>query len=118
MSVDINSTIAQRTAAPQGSMGKLKRAMKTSSAVGDVEFTECAALVFPKLDELAVATGDEAQGKREKLKHYKNFSETYFDRRAQAKHVSSNPNTFRPSCLALPFSLQQSRWLSLFPITR
>jgi len=69
-------------------MDKFKRNMKTGSAVGDVEFTECATLVFPKLDELADQHGPEADNKKARLRHYKAFSETYFDRRAQAKLVS------------------------------
>ena len=88
VSVDITSTIADRMTAPEGTGAKIKRAMKTSSGTGNIEFTECAALVFPKLDELAVATGEEAETKKEKIKHYKGFADTYFDRRAQAKHVS------------------------------
>ncbi len=87
--IDVTSTIHQRIQPAQG-MGKLKRSMKTSSGVGDVEFTECAALVFPALDELAVQEGGEAEKKRDKLKHYKGFAATYFDRRAQAQLVRSH----------------------------
>ncbi|KAJ9611130.1 hypothetical protein H2200_004313 [Cladophialophora chaetospira] len=93
VSVDITSTIADRMAAPQGTGAKIKRAMKSSSGTGNIEFTECAALIFPKLDELAVATGEEAETKKAKLKHYKGFADTYFDRRAQAKHAGKNPDS-------------------------
>jgi hypothetical protein len=98
VSIDITSTIADRMAAPQGTGAKIKRAMKASSATANVEFTECAALVFPKLDELAVATGEEAETKKAKIKHYKGFADTYFDRRSQAKHVSVMSFGVNPSC--------------------
>jgi hypothetical protein len=87
-SIDVTSTIAQRETSVHG-VDKVKRSMKSSSAAGDIEFTECASLVFPALDELAVEQGPEADSKRAKLKHYKSFSDIYFDRRAQAKHVST-----------------------------
>ncbi|KIV86735.1 hypothetical protein PV11_02330 [Exophiala sideris] len=90
--IDLNATISQREASVHG-MDKFKRNMKTGSAVGDVEFTECATLVFPKLDELADQHGPDADSKKAKLKHYKAFSETYFDRRAQAKLAGKNPNS-------------------------
>ncbi|KAI1615166.1 hypothetical protein EDD37DRAFT_649834 [Exophiala viscosa] len=91
--IDLNATIAQREEHVHG-MDKLKRNMKTGSAVGDVEFTECATLVFPKLDELADQHGPDADSKKAKLRHYKAFSETYFDRRAQAKLPGKNPSSF------------------------
>ncbi|KIW23610.1 uncharacterized protein PV07_11797 [Cladophialophora immunda] len=92
-SVDVTSTVAERVSTPHGTGAKIKRAMKTSSGPNTVEFTECAALVFPKLDELAVQTGDEAERKRDKVKHYKGFADVYFDRRAQAKHAGKNPDS-------------------------
>jgi hypothetical protein len=101
VSVDMTSTIADRMEAPEGTGEKIKRSMKTSSGTGNIEFTECAALVFPKLDELAVATGDHAETKREKIKHYKGFAGTYFDRRAQAKHVSAVFDHLRSSLSTL-----------------
>ncbi len=104
-SVDLSATVASRMAAPTGAAGKLKRAMKTSSAASDIEFTECAPLVYPKLDELAAQTGDVAERKRDKLKHYKEFSATYFDRRAQAKHVSHLPVFALPTLIVITISL-------------
>ena len=92
ITIDITSTIAHRMEAPQGTAEKIKRKMKTSSGTSNVEFTDCAALVFPKLDELAITTGSKAETK-EKLRHYKGFADTYFDRRAQAKHMSWSPYT-------------------------
>jgi hypothetical protein len=77
-------------APPVGTGQKLKRTMKTSSGKGNVEFTKCAALVYPQLDQLETATGGEVETGKEKLKHYKSFVGTYFDRRAQAKEVSSS----------------------------
>ncbi|OAP63157.1 hypothetical protein AYL99_02384 [Fonsecaea erecta] len=92
-SVDVTRTVAARMATPESTGAKVKRAMKTSAGASGVEFAECAPLVFPELDELAVQTGAEAECKRDTLKHYKSFAEVYFDRRAQAKHAGENPDS-------------------------
>lgn len=97
LEVDISSSIADRMSTPDGLGAKTKRAMKTSSREGKIEFTECATLVYPKLDDLVASTGAEAETKKEKMKHYKGFADRYFDQRAQAKHVClPSPQGFVP----------------------
>ncbi|KAK4945607.1 hypothetical protein LTR10_015226 [Elasticomyces elasticus] len=91
-SMDLTGTIAQRETPVHG-IDKVKRSMKTGSAVGDVEFTECATLVFPHLDILAAQEGGDAESKKAKLKHYSAFAGTYFDRRAQAKYAAKHPDS-------------------------
>lgn len=86
--VNLTSTISSSINQPDST--SLMRRFKASSGAtyGEMEFPETAPLVFPELDRLANATGEEAVRKRDKLKKAGAFMTDYYDRRAQAEYVS------------------------------
>jgi hypothetical protein len=100
VSVDVTSTTAVASHIPPSSTttSTTKHSTQKSSGTHAVEFTECAALVFPTLDDIATSKTPEAEGMKAKLKHYKGFATEYVDRRAQAEHVSPpyHPHSISP----------------------
>jgi hypothetical protein len=86
--VNINETIHSNLTPPEGIAQKTTHSLRPSMGkTNGVAFTETAPLVFPALDALAGNNSQEAITQKEKLKHAANFTNEYFDRRAQAKHV-------------------------------
>ena len=53
-----------------------------------MEFPQVAPLIYPALDNLAEQQGEDAVRMRDKLKKKAHFVDDYWDKRAQAKHVS------------------------------
>ncbi|KAI9736969.1 MAG: hypothetical protein M1834_000558 [Cirrosporium novae-zelandiae] len=92
--VNINETIQSNLTPPEGIAQKTKHSLRPSMGnTNGVAFTETAPLVFPSLDALAGNNSQEAKTQKEKLKSAANFTSEYFDRRAQAKYASKNPDS-------------------------
>lgn len=88
--VNINETIHSNLTPPEGIAKKTKHSLRPSMGkTNGVAFTETAPLVFPALDHLDGQNTQEAKTQKEKLKSAANFTNDYFDRRAQAKYVCS-----------------------------
>lgn len=85
VNVDVNTTIKNSVSNPGGMSRKFQSSSGTTT---DFEFMQTAQLVFPGLDYIAAAPGEEAKGIKNKLKRSKNFVTEYMDRRAQAEFVS------------------------------
>jgi hypothetical protein len=100
VNVDVNTTIKNSASNPGGMSRKFQSSSGTTT---EFEFMQTAQLVFPGLDYIAAAPGEEAKGIKNKLKRSKNFVTEYMDRKAQAEFVS----------VAL-FSISLSLSLSLF----
>jgi hypothetical protein len=86
--VDINETVQSNLTPSEGIAQRTKHSLRPSiGRTNGIAFIETVPLVFPALDTLAGNNSQEAKAKREKLKHEANFTDEYFDRRAQAKYV-------------------------------
>lgn len=87
VNVDVNTTIKNSVS---GASGMSRKFQSSSGTTTEFEFMQTAQLVFPGLDYIAVAPGEEAKGIKNKLKRSKDFVSEYMDRRAQAEFVSRN----------------------------
>ena len=67
--------------------------LSSGKTYGDLELPEAAPLIFPALDQLAASTTEEGVKKQNKMKSSQKFVADYFDRRAQAKYATENPNS-------------------------
>ena len=96
--VDISSTIAKATAAPDNTAAeeslqqKLKSQFKMlkpqdGRTIGDAQIPEAAALIYPELDQAS------EEQKKGWFSRGKEFAADYFDRRATAQYLSENPNS-------------------------
>ncbi|KAK7421576.1 hypothetical protein QQX98_002043 [Neonectria punicea] len=85
----VQSTIA--TSLNPAGMAKMKHKLRSSS--GEIEFPECAPLVFPALDELDDQQSQEAKTKKEKLSGAKVFVDEYYDKRVQARFSAKHPDS-------------------------
>ena len=87
--INVNETIHENLTPPEG-LAKMAPShtpsMGKTSALG---FTDTAPLVFPMLDKLDDNDSEEATATKAKLGATNPFAAEYFDRRAQAKLVSS-----------------------------
>jgi hypothetical protein len=70
-----------------------KFSASSGKTYGDFSFPDAAPLVFPALDELAAATGEDAEKQKGRLRRIGNFADNYMDRRAQAKYQGENPDS-------------------------
>ncbi|KAF7556456.1 hypothetical protein G7Z17_g1448 [Cylindrodendrum hubeiense] len=84
----LSSTVATNLN-PSG-LQKVKHKLRSSS--GEIEFPECAPLVFPGLDDLDDQQSTEATAEKEKFGAKKHIDE-YFDKRAQAKFAGKHPDS-------------------------
>ncbi|PWY92639.1 hypothetical protein BO70DRAFT_357779 [Aspergillus heteromorphus CBS 117.55] len=89
--MDINSTI-QSTVSTQGK--KSHKFQSSNGVTNGMEYMQTAELVFPGLDWLATATADERKGFKMKFKRGKGFIDDYMDRKAQAKFIAENPDSY------------------------
>lgn len=85
VNVDVNKTIKNSVSNPGGVTRKFQSSSGTTT---QFEFMQTAQLVFPGLDYIAAAPGEEAKGIKNKLKRSKTFVTDYMDRKAQAEFVS------------------------------
>ncbi|QKX63085.1 uncharacterized protein TRUGW13939_10253 [Talaromyces rugulosus] len=89
VNIDVNTTIKNSASNPGGMSRKFQSSSGTTT---EFEFMQTAQLVFPGLDYIAAAPGEEAKGIKNKLKRSKNFVTEYMDRKAQAEFVGENPD--------------------------
>jgi hypothetical protein len=110
--VNINETIQSNLTPPEGIAQRTKHSLRPSMGkTNGVAFTETAPLVFPALDALAGSNSQEAETKKEKVKHAANFTSEYFDRRAQAKYVCGLSSRPLPSIHSLfTFPILRYTW--------
>lgn len=87
--IDMTSTITQNINTTDPSM-RQKFKNSSGTTVGDLTFPEAAPLVFPELDKLDEANGEEAKKTKAKMRATMSFVGNYYDRREQAKYVSSS----------------------------
>lgn len=90
-SVDITKAISSSLDDTSTGFKKTLKSIKLSSGTtyGELEMPEAAPLIFPALDRIADIEGGENSQKSNKFKDSGKFVTDYFDRRAQAKYVSS-----------------------------
>lgn len=89
---DLTSKSSSKSQSQHNGSGPFEFAKKFSNSSGityaDMEFPEVAPLIYPALDNLAAQESEEAVRTRDKLKQKAKFVDDYWDKRAQAKHVS------------------------------
>ncbi|RAL16213.1 uncharacterized protein BO97DRAFT_440028 [Aspergillus homomorphus CBS 101889] len=91
INMNINTTV-QNT---MDSQGRMSHKFQSSNGVTNgMESMQTAELVFPGLDFLATATQDEQAGFKKKLARGKMFVDDYLDRKAQAKFLAENPDSY------------------------
>jgi hypothetical protein len=84
--IDLNAAISSAmTSYKSGMRGKFKGS--SGVTYGEYSFPETAPLIYPTLEVLASADGEEAQKLKNKLKKKAAFVADYYDRRAQAEYV-------------------------------
>lgn len=90
-SVDISKAIASSLDDTTTGFKKSLKNIKLSSGTtyGELEMPQAAPLIFPALDQIADVEGSENAKKSNKFKNSNKFVTDYYDRRAQAKYVSS-----------------------------
>lgn len=88
--VNINDTIAQRSNAPKGLDND--RSSDASTYGGELVFPEVAPLIFPTLDEVATATGQDPMKMSGFAKGY-TFVANHWDERATAQFASKKPDS-------------------------
>ncbi|OJJ50318.1 hypothetical protein ASPZODRAFT_13404 [Penicilliopsis zonata CBS 506.65] len=88
------ATAANRTQETD-SFNRFANKFVSSSGSTSFEWPETAPLVFPKLDDLAIASadGEEKKKKANFLKQSGGFVEEYIDRRARAEWADQNPDS-------------------------
>lgn len=98
-SVDITKAITSSLDDTTTGFKKTLKNIKLSSGTtyGELEMPEAAPLIFPALDRIADIEGSENSQKSNKFKDSGKFVTDYFDRRAQAKYVSSPLSSLYPS---------------------
>ncbi|KAI0130458.1 hypothetical protein BJ170DRAFT_315774 [Xylariales sp. AK1849] len=90
--VDMTTTVTSAMSSYNaGVFSKFKNS--SGKTYGDFDFPEAAPLVFPTLDVLGTAQGEEAAKLKDKLKKKKVFIDNYYDRREQAKYAGKNPDS-------------------------
>ncbi|KAH8695583.1 hypothetical protein BGW36DRAFT_361273 [Talaromyces proteolyticus] len=89
VNMGVNTTIKNSVSNQNKTMHNFHSSYGTTT---QFEFMQTAELVFPGLDYIAAAPGEEAKGIKSKLKRSKLFVSEYMDRKAQAKFVGENPN--------------------------
>lgn len=89
--VNFNESLVKSNSPPEGISRFIRNMKPSKGTTNGLAFTETSPLVFPALDQLADDDTSHAKSTKEKIKGAKNFAGDYFDRRAQAKHVSHKP---------------------------
>jgi hypothetical protein len=94
-SLDLVSKVASiQTTYTGGTMIKTMHNLRRSDGKSsEAMIPESAPLVFPGLDALDDATGDQAKNMKAKLKRSKEFVGNYFDMRASAKYAAKHPES-------------------------
>lgn len=96
--INLTSTISTKINTTDPSISQ-KFKNSSGTTVGDFKFLEVAPLVFPALDRLDDANGEEAVRLKDKMKASKGFVSSYYDRRAQAKYVSLHLFSLLAECI-------------------
>ncbi|PYH97261.1 hypothetical protein BO71DRAFT_481287 [Aspergillus ellipticus CBS 707.79] len=88
---NVNTTVENTI----NTQGKMSHKLQSSNGVSNgMECMQTAELVFPGLDFLATASADEKKGFKSKLGRGKGFFDDYMDRKAQARFLAENPDSY------------------------